>query len=226
MTIEPRAGIVTLDADGLELRPGALGVGERRELLAIVAPEGHTARNLLELRPALRPALARLGIDALATEVLGAPAFAINALHFDKTPGANWKVPGHQDLMMPVERAVDEPGFTGWCEKGGVVHVEPPAAVLAGLIALRIHFDDCPASNGALAVVPGSHRHGKLGDAALAALPREAYVPCAARSGDILLCRPLLVHRSSPSELPGHRRVLHVVYASADPGSVVRWRRA
>jgi hypothetical protein len=217
---------VTLDADGFALRAGALGVDGRRELLAIMAPQDHAARNMLWLRPALRPALARLGADALATEVLGAPAFPINALHFDKTPEANWKVPGHQDLMMPAERPVDEPGFTGWCEKGGVVHVEPPAPVLAGLIALRIHFDDCPARNGALAVVPGSHRGGKLGDAALAALPRDAYVPCEARAGDILLCRPLLVHRSSPSELPGHRRVLHVVYASADPGAVVRWRRA
>jgi hypothetical protein len=67
---------------------------------------------------------------------------------------------------------------------------------------------------------------GKLGDAALAAIEREAYVPCPAGAGDVLLCRPLLVHRSSAAVTPSHRRVLHVVYASGEPGAVVRWRRA
>lgn len=39
-----------------------------------------------------------------------------------------------------------------------------------------------------------------------------------------LLMRPLTLHRSSPSQDPGHRRVLHVVYAARPPNSGLKWR--
>ncbi|HXU79900.1 MAG TPA: phytanoyl-CoA dioxygenase family protein, partial [Polyangia bacterium] len=139
-----------VDADGLAALGGLL-------------PAAHAARNLLWEQPGLRPALASLGIDALAGEALGRPAAPVNALLLDKTPEANWKVPGHQDLVHPVERQVEEPGFTGWTTKRGVAHVQPPREVLEQLVALRLHLDDSPAVNGALAVVPGSHRGGVLG---------------------------------------------------------------
>jgi Phytanoyl-CoA dioxygenase (PhyH) len=208
---------------GHVLRPGALDQGQLA-LLANLLPASHAARNLLWERAGLRVALESLGLDAVAAEALGAPAIPVNVVLLDKTAGANWKVPGHQDLVMPVEREIDEPGFHGWTTKQGVVHVEPPVAVLEKMVALRIHLDDCPASNGALAVVPGSHRRGKLRDTELTQLPREAFVPCEAAAGDVLLMRPLLVHRSSPAEAPAHRRVLHVVYASDQPGEKVRWK--
>jgi ectoine hydroxylase-related dioxygenase (phytanoyl-CoA dioxygenase family) len=92
------------------------------------------------------------------------------------------------------------------------------------MVALRIHLDDCPAANGALAVIPGSHLQGKLGDVALGELPRDGYVPCEAAAGDVLAMRPLLVHRSSPAEVPARRRVVHVVYAAGQPGEKVRWK--
>jgi hypothetical protein len=222
-----------LDTSGFVLRRGVLGAGHVRTLMELVCPGSgasppspHAVRNLLWDQAALAPTLQRIGVDALAAEALGAAPFAINVIYFDKTPAANWKVPAHQDLMMPVQRQVEEePGFTGWTSKAGVVHVEPPLAVLTTLIALRIHLDDCAAGNGALALLPGSHRRGKLGDAELAALPRDDFTVCEAAAGDVLLMRPLIVHRSSPAAVPSHRRVLHVVYASEEPGRQVRWRR-
>ena len=87
-----------------------------------------------------------------------------------------------------------------------MIHVEPPTEVLAGLVALRIHFDDTTADNGALAVVPASHLRGSC---ATPTWPR---------------CGPS--SRSSPAVSPSHRRVLHVVYASEEPGPHVRWKRA
>ena len=110
--------------------------------------------------------------------------------------------------------------------KAGVPHVEPPTEVLAGLVALRIHFDDCPAASGSLSVLPGSHRAGKLRDADLVALDRASFVDCEAGVGDVLIMKPLLVHRSSPALDPKHRRVLHVVYAKEEPGSAIRWKRS
>jgi len=214
-----------LEEAGHAFRRRALDQGQL-SLLANLLPEAHAARNLLWERAGLRVALDYLGLDAIAAQALGEPAIPVNAVLLDKTAGANWKVPGHQDLVMPVEREVDEPGFEGWTIKQGVIHVEPPVTVLETMVALRIHLDDCPSSNGALAVVPGSHRRGKLRDAELSELPREAFVPCEALAGDVLLMRPLLVHRSSPAETPAHRRVLHVVYASDQPGKKVRWKEA
>lgn len=213
-----------LDERGHALWPGAIDVG-RRDLLASLLPaDGHAARNLLWNGGGLHAALEFLGVEELARSVLGADAVPINALYLDKTAGANWKVPGHQDLMMPVEREEAEPGWSGWCTKAGVVHAEPPAEVLETLLTIRIHLDDCPASNGALAVIPASHRRGKLDDAALGRLAPEAYVVCGARAGDLLLMRPLLVHRSSPATEPHHRRVLQVTYAPAPLANEVQWR--
>jgi hypothetical protein len=214
-----------LETAGHAVRTGALAQAQVEALRGLMPADSHAARNLLWDRPQLRETLRALGLDTLAGQALGRAALPINALLLDKTAGSNWKVPGHQDLMMPVAREEPEAGFTGWCTKGGVVHVEPPVEVLAGLVALRIHLDDCPRSNGALAVVPGSHRRGKLRDAALAEFPLEAFTACQAVAGDVLAMKPLLVHRSSPAESPGHRRVLHVVYASDEPGHLVRWKR-
>jgi hypothetical protein len=47
-------------------------------------------------------------------------------------------------------------------------------------------------------------------------VPLERYVPCAAAAGDVLVLRPLLLHRSSRSRGDGQRRVLHVVYATKE----------
>ena len=214
-----------VDEAGFALRRRAVDA-DRLAILSALMPPTHAARNLLWEQPGLPVALEYTGIDALASEVLGERATPVSAIFLDKTPGANWKVPGHQDLVVPVERQVDEPGFTGWTTKRGTAHVQPPREVLEKLIAVRIHLDDAPAENGALAVVPGSHRRGVLGDADLGAIPPAAFTTCQAAAGDVLVMRPLLIHRSSPAVTPEHRRVLHVVYAADQPGREVRWKEA
>jgi ectoine hydroxylase-related dioxygenase (phytanoyl-CoA dioxygenase family) len=223
---------------GFALCRGALGGDELASLLELLQPAAeqkgvrtrgrgaYAAQNLLWERSGIRDTFARTGLDQLASEALGGEAFAINVTYFDKSPDANWIVPPHQDLMMPVEREADEPGFTGFRTKLGVVYGEPPVEVLSNLVALRVHLDACPASNGALAVVPGSHRRGKLRDADILAIPADQFTICAAAAGDILVMKPLLVHRSSPATVPSHRRVLHIVYAAAEPGENLRWKRA
>jgi hypothetical protein len=221
--------------DGFTLKREALASGLLAKLLSVVLPADerlrerhfpHALRNVLWDRCELARTLTYVGVDDIASEVLGRSAFAINAIYFDKTSRANWKVPCHQDLVMPVDAKVDEPGFTGWTVKAGVPHVEAPTGVLAGLAALRIHFDDCPAANGSLSVLPGSHHRGKLRDADLAILDRESFVDCEALVGDVFIMKPLLVHRSSAALDPQHRRVLHVVYATEEPGLAIRWKRS
>lgn len=69
---------------------------------------------------------------------------------------------------------------------------------------------------GALCVVPGSHLDGVMPSGQISDVPLDQYVPCAAGAGDVLILRPLLLHRSSPSRGEGQRRVLHVVYGTQE----------
>ena len=98
--------------------------------------------------------------------------------------------------------------------KGGVPHVRPPAEVLARMLAVRVHLDDCGGQDGRLRVLPGSHRHGLLKDAGILGWPKEAAFTCAVRRGDAILMRPLLLHASSAAAEPAGRRVIHIEFAA------------
>lgn len=46
---------------------------------------------------------------------------------------------------------------------------------------------------------------------------------CAVGIGGALLMRPLLLHASPPSRVPGHRRVVHLDFASVQLPFGMRW---
>jgi ectoine hydroxylase-related dioxygenase (phytanoyl-CoA dioxygenase family) len=157
---------------------------------------------------------------------LPAAAVAIQAIAFDKTPDANWKVTWHQDLMFPFARRVQSEGFALPSRKDGVDYARPPTHVLESLLAVRIHLDDCGQDNGPLRVSPGTHRRGVIRSTDIAAtVAQHEEVACLAHTGDALLMKPLLLHASSPAAVPGHRRVLHLVYYSGNEISEP-WHRA
>jgi ectoine hydroxylase-related dioxygenase (phytanoyl-CoA dioxygenase family) len=98
--------------------------------------------------------------------------------------------------------------------KEGVVHVHPPVPVLERMIAARLSLDDCGHYDGALRVLPGTHRRGRLDAATIRRCARDIpAATCPAAAGDLLLMRPLLLHASSPAARPVRRRVLHVEFA-------------
>ncbi len=72
-------------------------------------------------------------------------------------------------------------------------------------------------------MLPSTHASGRLAADQIEALRHQ--VPetvCRAAAGDALLMRPLLLHASGKSSGGGHRRVLHVEYASGElPGGLV-----
>lgn len=174
------------------------------------------ARNLLN-NPDIRAFARSPAVRSLVGDVLGTGAVPVRGLFFDKTPDANWPVAWHQDLTLAMRERHDVDGWTNWSVKGGVAHVQPPADVLAHMLTLRLHLDECGEENGPLRVLSGSHRHGRLTREAQRSL-REANpeTVCCANKGAALLMRPLLMHASSAAKCPGHRRVLHVEFAAAD----------
>ncbi|QDU14945.1 Phytanoyl-CoA dioxygenase (PhyH) [Gimesia maris] len=182
----------------------------------------YAIRNAHLAVPALRPLLEHGALVELARGVLGQTVALVSATLFDKQPGANWFVPPHQDLFVPISGTTDDLRWTNWSIKAGVQYVEPPVEVQRELLAVRLHLDACPGVNGALEVVPGSHRE-RLDEDAVAEFAEKAFEVCPAGPGEVLLMRPLLVHRSRAAKLPERRRVLHVVYSAAVLPKGLEW---
>jgi len=189
-------------------------------------------RSRAGLRHAMKlPAVASLAQDPrlmkIARGTLGRDAFPFRATLFDKTAGANWLVPWHQDLTVCVQSRRDVPGYGPWTKKAGVWHVQPPASVLERMLSVRIHLDDCEESNGALRVLPGTHRLGRLTAVEIAEQERIATsVSCVVSPGGVVVMRPLLVHASSAASKATHRRVIHIDYASSPLDDGLHWATA
>ncbi|MGI9073599.1 MAG: phytanoyl-CoA dioxygenase family protein [Bryobacteraceae bacterium] len=192
---------------------------------AVKSREGvYAVRNLLEIVPTIQVLANSEKVRCLAERVLGSDAVPVRGLLFDKTAEANWLVPWHQDLTICVKSRIEVPGYGPWSVKAGVPHVQPPIGVLQKMIAIRIHLDRCDESNGALCVLPGTHLLGRLSAEDIANLRKSIYpVSCDVDRGGALLMKPLLLHASSVSEHPSHRRVIHIEYASCTLEGGLEW---
>jgi hypothetical protein len=181
-------------------------------------------RNLLEECPEIRRFANSPKVRRLIEPVLGAACFPVRGILFDKVPEANWKVPWHQDVTIAVQNKVEVDGFGPWSIKADVLHVQPPAAVLDKMLSVRLHLDPCGEENGALRVLPGSHRQGRIAEDLIPAI-RESSPEhvCVVGAGDVLLMKPLLLHASSASRVPNHRRVVHLDFAAVQLPTGMRW---
>ncbi len=181
-------------------------------------------RNLLHSVPAIRMLAASPLLRSLVEPYLGVECFAVRAIYFDKLPGANWKVPWHQDLTVALARRCDVEGFRLWTVKAGVVHAQAPIWILERMLAVRLHLDDCRLYSGPLRVLPSTHRDGKLDSVRIEELRSQTNEEvCMVESGGVLLMRPLLLHASSPALSPSHRRVIHIEYSSAQLPDGLQW---
>jgi ectoine hydroxylase-related dioxygenase (phytanoyl-CoA dioxygenase family) len=218
-----------LDSRGFGIIPEFLSNAELGQLEQILPPVDRDSgglRNLLDI-PGVAGLAAGDHVGSLVHPVLGPDAFPIRAILLDKTEAANWKVSWHQDLTIAVMERREEPGYGPWSSKQGVVHVQPPAAVLEQMLAVRLHLDESGAGNGPLRVLPGSHRAGKLRDQEIPAWrQRTNEEVCLVPRGGALIMRPLLLHSSSPATEPHHRRVLHIEYSNCELPAGLEWRWA
>jgi hypothetical protein len=206
-TVVPRSAAVRL-AD-LQEFSGADRAGQRsfcvpRAVAALIAPEGV--------------------LTELATHLAGKTTRPVRILYFDKKPGANWAVPWHQDRTIAVARRIDAPGFGPWTLKAGIDHVEPPEAILHGMVSVRLHIDDCGPDNGPLLALRGSFRFGRVVSSEIKRhVDGGAIEVCLARAGDVVAMRGLTIHASERALRARHRRVVHVDYSHAELPCGLEW---
>jgi len=222
--------------DGYAVVPRVLpheAVGELRAVIDQM-PDGEAVRrkksvygvrNLISTSPEIRALAVRPEVWQLVKPILGDSAFATRAIFFNKTPDANWALGWHQDSVISVAEKIETPGFCAWGQKAGVWQVQPPAEVLSRMLALRIHLDDCGADNGALRVIPRSHRDGWLDDDIADWKRRVPAATCSVPLGGVVAMCPMTLHASSRAVSPTHRRVIHIEYAHEELPNGLEWNR-
>ena len=181
-------------------------------------------RNLLNVVPFTRALANNAACRSLVEPILGSTARVVRGIYFDKHEDANWKVAWHQDMTIAVRERFDIDGYGPWSIKAGIHHVQPPASVLENMLTLRIHLDQADESNGALRVLPGTHKYGRLDTSQIDYWKQhQKPVTCTVEKGGAMLMRPLLLHSSIAALNPGHRRVLHFEYSPIDLPAGLKW---
>lgn len=215
-----------VERDGCQVVSSVLSPFECEELVTHLGPTSGPGRRALLNDPKVA-ALARseklLSLIAPHLQYEHAPR-PVRAIYFNKSPESNWLVTWHQDLTICVQKKMDVAGFGPWSVKDDVPHVQPPISLLENMVTLRLHLDDTDETNGALKVLPGSHARGRLAAADIHRWRHEHPERlCTARTGDVLLMRPLLLHASGRSASDKQRRVLHIEYAGYELPAGLRW---
>ena len=185
----------------------------------------YALRNLVDVVPEVAELSLNSKVAELVEAVLGTGAFMVRSTLFDKTDGANWGVFWHQDLSIAVKERHQVEGFHAWTRKAGVQCVQPPVEMMSRILAIRLHLDDCFAANGALKVLPGSHRSDALTSDRIEEISSSVNeVVCEVPAGGAVLMSPLLLHASSPMINPGHRRVIHLEFTAQELPQPLEWR--
>ncbi len=175
-----------------------------------------------ELRRYLLP---KGSVGKIPASVLGPECIPVRAILFDKSVGQNWSLGWHQDRTISVRQRVDVEGFGPWSTKSGMVHVEPPFDLLAGMVTVRVHLDAVTTTNAPLLVASGSHKHGRISTAKIPDVVRGCeVVRCLAEAGDIWLYATPILHASDAASEPRHRRVLQVDYSAHDLPGGLEWQ--
>ena len=156
-----------LSKNGFSIVPAFLSSVELTDLRTALAAhlDGIKAagiRGIARISPEVRLMAASGSLPSLVKSVIGKNAQLVRSILFNKNAKANWFVAWHQDLTITVAAKAELSGFTGWSEKGGICHVQPPIAVLQQMVTVRIHLDNSDADNGALVVAPGMHKLGRV----------------------------------------------------------------
>ncbi len=178
-------------------------------------------RFLLEV-PEVQAIVLKKELLQLVESVDGGDYVPVKSIYFDKPPASNWYVSYHQDLTISVDQKKEVEGYGPWTVKPGQFAVQPPLPVLENNLTLRIHLDDTTAENGALRVVPGSHRKGIYRPETIN-WQQETEDTCPVPAGGVMLMRPLLLHASGRTTNHQRRRVIHIEFSNQTLPEGLQW---
>jgi len=217
-----------LARDGAERLAGALDETALAAIEGVFRSEdgGKPGVRLRDASGALGKVLSRGGaVGRIARAWMGPASRPVRILLFNKRAEANWALGLHQDRTIAVAARHEVDGFGPWTVKAGQLHVQPPQSVIDRMLTLRIHVDDVGADAAPLLILAGSHRLGRLCEAAIdAAVSANPPVACLARRGDVWIYATAIVHGSDAYRATGgQRRVLQVDYAADDLPGGLAW---
>lgn len=158
--------------------------------------------------------------NRIINDFLGQSFFAVKSIYFDKPPDSNWFVSYHQDLTISVKNKVEVVGFGPWSVKQNQYAVQPPLSLLESNFTIRIHLDNTTEQNGALRIIPGSHKGGIHNRESIDKLNE---VICEVRKGGIMIMKPLLLHSSRRTANDERRRVIHIEFSNQNLPLPLEW---
>jgi ectoine hydroxylase-related dioxygenase (phytanoyl-CoA dioxygenase family) len=172
------------------------------------------------------PAISKLIFNNRLREIIdllfGRDYFLVKSIYFDKPEQSNWFVAYHQDLTISVDRKIQAAGFDQWTVKNNQFAVQPPVPLLENIFTIRIHLDDTDENNGALKIVPGSHRKGIYRPETID-WNNEREVACKVPQGGIMVMQPLLLHASNRTVNNNKRRVIHLEFSDQLLPNGLQW---
>jgi ectoine hydroxylase-related dioxygenase (phytanoyl-CoA dioxygenase family) len=179
-------------------------------------------RQFVKEVPAISPLIFTSRLCELISQLFGKDYFLVKSIYFDKPAQSNWFVAYHQDLTISVDQKIPCAGFEQWTVKNGQFAVQPPVDLLENIFTIRIHLDDTDENNGALKIVPGSHRKGIYRPETID-WSKEKEVVCTVPRGGIMIMQPLLLHASNRTVNNNKRRVIHLEFSDRQLPGGLQW---
>lgn len=179
-------------------------------------------RQFLKEIPSVEKILFNDALKKVLESFFGKQYFVIKSIYFDKPEESNWFVGYHQDLTISVDKKIDVEGFSNWTLKQNQFSVQPKKEILDTIFTIRIHLDDTNEENGALKVIPNSHKEGVVRlDTFDFQNSEEKF--CNVKQGGIMIMKPLLFHASNKTVNNTKRRVIHIEFSNITLPKELSW---
>ncbi len=179
-------------------------------------------RQFLKEVPAAADIIFNKKLNEIILKLFDETYFVVKSIYFNKPAQSNWFVAYHQDLTISVNKKIDLEGFGPRTVKQNQFAVQPPLCILEQNFTIRIHLDDTDEKNGALKVIPQSHRKGIYRPETID-LAVETESICNVKKGGIMIMKPLLLHASNRTTNNKQRRVLHVEFSNQSLPAPLEW---
>lgn len=179
-------------------------------------------RQAIKKIPSLKPLVFTEKLLSVLSTLFEEPYFLTKAIYFDKPSESNWFVAYHQDLSISVDEKAIVPNYANWTFKKGQHGVQPPLDILKNIVTVRIHLDDTTKENGALKVIPASHRKGIYRPETIDWNEETEYI-CKVEKGGVMLMKPLTLHASGRTTNGKQRRVLHLEFSTKQLTQPLKW---